>query len=112
MMEGDLEEKSVDSSQQKESRSIKHGAGNWAAAKKLRGQPLNKQKPQPPSEPSVIIWQEYFSEDGETYYYNPESQESRWEYPTGDNVQVVSQYQDDEGYYYWYNFVTGESTWA
>lgn len=112
MKEGD-EEKGMDASPQSKQRAIKPGAGNWAAAKKPKGRHSHEQKPHAPSEPpGAVIWQEYFSEDGETYYYNPDTQESRWEYPTGDDMQVVSQYQDDEGFYYWYNFVTGESTWA
>ena len=61
---------------------------------------------------AVILWQEFFSESGETYYYNPSTQESSWDYPQGPGVQVVSQYQDDDGNFYWYNFVTGESEWA
>ena len=58
-----------------------------------------------------IIWYEYFSDAGETYYYNPETGESVWEYPTGD-AQVLSQYQDDDGNYYWYNWTSGETSWA
>lgn len=111
VMDDGTEEKGMDDAPPQ--RNIKPGAGNWAAAKKPKGKPSGEFKPHAPLEaPAEVIWQEFFAEDGATYYFNPESQESVWEYPTGDNVQVVSQYQDDEGFYYWYNFVTGESSWA
>jgi len=45
----------------------------------------------------VVLWQEHFSENGETYYFEPISGNSSWEYPSESNVQILSQYQDDEG---------------
>lgn len=54
------------------------------------------------------VWQEHFTENGETYYFCPESGESSWEYPQG-NSQLLSQYQDENGYNYWYNWSTGDS---
>jgi hypothetical protein len=60
---------------------------------------------------AAAIWHEYFSDLGETYYYNAQTGESSWEFPAGD-AQVLSQYQDDAGNYYWYNWTTGETQWA
>lgn len=60
----------------------------------------------------AVLWQEHFSEEGYTYYYQPDTGESTWDYPAGDNVQILNQYQDTSGAWYWYNSVTGESTWA
>ena len=57
------------------------------------------------------IWQEHFSEEGYTYYYNPSTGESTWEYPSGD-IQLCQQYQDDGGNWYWFNTSTNESTWV
>ena len=54
------------------------------------------------------LWQEHFSETGETYYYCPSTGESSWNYPSGD-IQLCNQYQDEGGNYYWYNSVTGDS---
>ncbi len=60
----------------------------------------------------AVIWHEYFSDLGETYYYNAQTGESTWEFPMGDDNQVMSQYQDEAGNYYWYNWTTGETQWA
>jgi len=57
------------------------------------------------------IWQEHFSEEGYTYYYNPTTGESTWEYPRGD-MQLCQQYQDDSGNWYWFNTSTYESSWV
>ena len=57
------------------------------------------------------IWQEHFSEEGYTYYYNPSTGESTWEYPSGD-IQLCQQYQDDGGNWYWFNTSTYESSWV
>ena len=57
-----------------------------------------------------VIWQEHFTEESYTYYYQEESGESLWEMPTG-NVQILSQYQDSEGNWYWFNNTTGETSW-
>jgi len=59
----------------------------------------------------VNVWQEHFSEEGYTYYYNPGTGESTWEYPSGD-IQVCQQYQDDQGNWYWFNTTTYESSWV
>ncbi len=85
--------------------------GHWAASGKPKNANAGAAERKFDGE-AVILWQEFFSESGETYYYNPKTQESSWEYPQGPGVQVVSQYQDDDGNFYWYNFVTGESEWA
>jgi len=77
-----------------------------------RGQ--NKQIIEEEDEAAVqaVIWHEYFSDLGETYYYNEITGESVWEFPTEEDAQVMSQYQDEEGNYYWYNWTTGETVWA
>lgn len=59
-----------------------------------------------------VIWQEHFSEEGHCYYYQPDSGDSSWDMPEGENIQILNQYQDDEGNWYWYNSVTGESSWV
>ena len=59
-----------------------------------------------------VIWQEHFSEEGHCYYYQPDSGDSSWDMPEGENVQILNQYQDDEGNWYWYNSITGESSWV
>lgn len=66
---------------------------------------------------AVVVWREYYSEDGKTYYYCLDTGESVWDLPQGtgspsSNVQICSQYQSDEGYWYWYNSSTGETTWS
>jgi len=74
----------------------------------------NKQVVEEEDEVAVqaVIWHEYFSDLGETYYYNEITGESVWEFPTNADAQVMSQYQDEEGNYYWYNWTTGETVWA
>lgn len=86
-------------------------AQNMANARKAA------KKPQPASasrasENIPIIWQEHFSEEGHTYYFRPDNEESSWEWPEGNNVQMCHQYQDAEGGWYWYNSVTGETSWV
>ena len=54
--------------------------GNWAASRKpvnVKGGVAEKKH----DEEVAIIWQEFFSDSGETYYYNPNTQESTWDYP-------------------------------
>ena len=52
-------------------------------------------------------WVTLATEEGQTYYYNPRSEESRWERPT----MGWSEYQDDWGRTYFHNSATGESAW-
>ena len=52
-------------------------------------------------------WVTLSTEEGQTYYYNPRSEESRWERPT----MGWSEYQDDWGRTYFHNSATGESAW-
>lgn len=59
-----------------------------------------------------VIWQEHFSDEGHCYYYQPDTGDSSWDMPEGDNLQILNQYQDDEGNWYWYNSVTGEASWV
>lgn len=59
-----------------------------------------------------VIWQEHFSDEGHCYYYQPDSGESSWDMPQGENIQILNQYQDEEGNWYWYNSVTGEASWV
>jgi hypothetical protein len=69
----------------------------------------NENNPSTPPPTTSSVWQEHFSENGETYYYCPQSGESSWEYPQGDGIQLLSQYTDDKGFVYWYNWSTGDS---
>ena len=108
VVEQKLEEAPPNIHEQEKKRSM--AKGNWAASRKPTNTAAAAEKKRDME--VALIWQEFFSESGETYYYNPNTQESTWDYPQGPGVQVVSQYQDDDGNYYWYNFVTGESTWA
>jgi len=62
---------------------------------------------------SPVIWQQYSSSDGSFYYFNPITEESAWNLPEDDNVQVQVQLQDhSSGAYYWYNQTTGDSSWV
>ena len=58
-----------------------------------------------------VVWQEHYSDEGYTYYFNVANGESSWELPSGDDVQICNQHQDEEGNWYWFNNVTGESEW-
>lgn len=58
-----------------------------------------------------IVWQICYTDDWQTYYYNPDSGESVWDEPNGENVQLLSPYQDEQGSWYWYNNTTQEYTW-
>lgn len=69
----------------------------------------NENNPSAPPLTTSSVWQEHFTENGETYYYCPQSGESSWEYPQGDGIQLLSQYTDDKGFVYWYNWSTGDS---
>jgi hypothetical protein len=59
-----------------------------------------------------VVWQEHYTDEGQTYYFKVEGGESSWELPTGDDVQICNQLQDDEGHWYWFNQVTGEASWV
>lgn len=54
-------------------------------------------------------WQALQDDEGRTYYYNSESQETSWTLPEGEVVWTV--YTTDEGKDYYYNEATGETTW-
>lgn len=61
---------------------------------------------------TVEIWQEHFSpNDGNVYFYQPDTGESSWEAPMGDKVQIVSQLQDASGAWFWHNNATGEDSY-
>lgn len=57
-------------------------------------------------------WQEHLSEDGQVFYFRPQTGESIWEMPSSANSQILSQYQDEDGNWYWYNNSTGETSWS
>ena len=61
-----------------------------------------------------VQWQEHFSDEGQTFYFRPDTGESSWSLPTSsyDEIQILAQYQDAEGRWYWYNNSTGETTWS
>jgi hypothetical protein len=84
-------------------------------------------------------WTEYQDEEGRTYYYNDQTQESTWDLPEGvvaqqpvpmedasgpsddvrndrsksvdDSVSNWTRYQDDDGQDYYYNHDTGVTQW-
>ena len=58
------------------------------------------------------IWREYYSQNGEIYFYSLLSGESNWDPPEKENSQIEYQYQDKEGCPYWYNSCTGQSKWS
>ena len=79
---------------------------------KVTAKPAVKKAPAKKTAQQPIIWQEYFSEEGYTYYYRPDTGESAWEVPTG-STQICQQYQDEEsGLWYWFNTVTGDTEWC
>jgi len=85
----------------------KSAAKKAIPTKKIAQQQQQQQRP--------VIWQEYFSAEGYTYYYRPDTGESVWEAPSGsaEHLQICQQYQDDEsGFWYWFNTVTGETDWC
>lgn len=55
-------------------------------------------------------WQETKDDEGRTYYYNSETQETSWENPEKDKGVWVA-YKTDDGKDYYYNELTGETTW-
>lgn len=57
-------------------------------------------------------WEEHYTPEGATYYYNSQTQESRWERPEGPHVEICVQYESEDGYWYWYNTVSGETWWV
>lgn len=64
------------------------------------------------SESEMRVWQEHYADDGKTYYYDPYTGESQWDYPQGAEDQVETQYQDEaSGAWYWFNSTTGEAKW-
>jgi alpha-tubulin suppressor-like RCC1 family protein len=66
--------------------------------------PNSKKKPE--------LWQEHYTDDGLTYFYNPETEESLWERPEGNQVQMLVMYLDEgSGQNYWLNHSTGEAYW-
>ncbi|CAI5755712.1 unnamed protein product [Candida verbasci] len=64
------------------------------------------------------MWEELKTEDNETYYYNSETNETRWILPEGATIkpkEVVEskweEYETADGQKYYYNESTGETTW-
>merc|ERR1712216_384247 len=66
-------------------------------------------------------WQEVLSDDGDTYYYNPETGETSWSPPAQDWRKSRGfgkspamgdwvQFESDDGPY-WHNYKTGETSW-
>ena len=62
-------------------------------------------------EVEIIVWKEFYADDGTVYYYNELSGQSLWDKPTGDdNVHILQQYQDTKDkQWYWFNTTTSES---
>ena len=61
------------------------------------------------------IWEQLKTEDGQTYYYNKETEETSWTLPEGEEAVVSTsgwqEYTTDDGRTYYYNESTGETTW-
>ena len=76
--------------------------------------PVRGQQSRQPSQRQARpqLWQEHYTDDGLTYFFNPETEESVWEQPEGADVQILVTYQDeDTGQSYWLNHSTGEAYW-
>lgn len=58
---------------------------------------------------SAEYWQQHYTEDGQPYFFNSETQQSLWEEPVGDNVHLLTQYEAEDGYWYWYDNITQQS---
>lgn len=62
----------------------------------------------------VEIWQEHFTEEGQAYYYNVQSDYSLWVLPndaaSSKQIQLQVQCEADDGKLYWLNETTNEIT--
>lgn len=58
------------------------------------------------------IWQEHFTEEGNSYFYNVDGDYSAWELPSDNasKIQLQVQCEDEDGTLYWLNETTGEIT--
>ena len=56
-------------------------------------------------------WEQVQDEQGCTYYYNTETQETSWENPEHQLSLPWKTYATDDGKEYYYNETTGETTW-
>jgi hypothetical protein len=63
------------------------------------------------SEGQEHVWQEHYTQEGKTYYYNVATAQSSWEMPVHVDTQIETQNQDENGNWYWFNSATGESHW-
>ena len=57
------------------------------------------------------VWQEHYTESGQTYYYNVGTGVSSWGFPAHPDAQIETQNQDENGSWFWFNSITGESKW-
>lgn len=58
-----------------------------------------------------MVWQKVNDDEGNVYYYNPETQETSWTNPDEAEVGVWQEFTTDEGQKYYYNTKTQETTW-
>ena len=108
-----MEEKGADKSNEQLIETTRKGPpkkAGWGANRPL-GKQGNTAQEMKQNTPISHKWYEYYDDQGFTYYYNPISGKSVWEYP-GQDAQILSQYQDEpSGNWYFYNWTTGESEW-
>ncbi|CAH6720528.1 pre-mRNA-processing protein Prp40p [[Candida] jaroonii] len=58
-----------------------------------------------------MAWQKVNDDEGNVYYYNPETQETSWTNPDESSVGEWQEFTTDDGQKYYYNTKTQETTW-